>query len=579
MSPTSTTERIGYTNSGQGTTELQNCNPKRHEDIVFAQLAPIFQAILDAVRRLYPWLQQLFTLLFQPNRLPVSERGCSSKPDNCWVSMEDAANIKKDPNKRFAESSREERNKDFNRVVHLFIAFAFSSRLGLGWDPTMTCINPDFSSSDPRKRRRYRIEVRNDEGNVKTFKTVRILADHAADSTMLADGMKDCSPEDHATLQKHLLTPYIGGRVFVDGVVDTTDGIMGNEMPELSPGSIFILKLGKTLNPLHQSCDPASAWEFTPDLSLRLGKATTALQPLPVLHHKYHYRIVFKEHGQTLFDEKSLLNVYITHTDVLTALSIIHRSGWVHKDINCGNIYFYDKGHSRGLLGDLEYVRCDATEAHQLRTNTLDSMASEVILQRWDQLPLAPEDDDEVDNLQAAPFAYNPLHDLESCWLLLVYILLRNDDAANVLSDPESVELRYKTTASLFTRRPDTTWRAVFMRDSRGITIQKVGLSESLAPAIRTVSRMATRLVRAFALAEEPYTSITIEKTFLQEMVYDKILPLINEDSPTRAEIRNIQLQTLPKVIVTEEKRKAKEDPETGEGFEAEQGPKSKKSR
>ncbi|KAJ4475063.1 hypothetical protein J3R30DRAFT_641182 [Lentinula aciculospora] len=670
---------------------------RRHEHIVFARLAPIFQAIIDTVIKLHPSLQQTFTLLLQPKRLPVSERGRSSKPDNCWVSMEDAENIKKDPSrfytwysiaspaedKRLAESSREERNKnvaqiiynlqqimsldpcrrftfgktmqnrhmrvwfacrgyvlttkpcdflkDYNRLVHLFIAFAFSSRQGLGWDPTMTCINPQFSPSEPRKRRVYGIEVRNDKGEVKTFKTVRILADYAADSTvsratrvwlveddegvehvlkdvwldtdrhpeheiraqMLADVLKECGPEDYATLQKHLLTPYIGGRVYVEGVVDTTDGIMRNgEMPQLSPGSIFILKLEKTLNPLSQSRDPASAGTYTRSLtgtgkglsksrkSRMKSQATTTLQSLPVLRHKYHYRIVFIEHGQTLFEEKSLLNVYITLTSILTALYIIHRSGWVHRDISCGNVYFYDKDDPRGILGDLEYARrCESTEAHQLRTGTLDFMASEVILQRWDHLPLPPEDDG-GDFPQPSAFAYNPLHDLESCWWLLVYILLHNDDTANVQADPDALILRHNVTMKLFTRRPDTSWRGNFMRNPGIINVQTIGLSSSLAPAVRTVSRMAGRLVRAFTMAEQPYTSVTVGNTILKEMVYDMILPLINEDSPTRAEIRNIHLQTIPRVVVTGEKRKAEEeDAGVGEGLEDEQGPKFKKSR
>ncbi|KAJ3780163.1 hypothetical protein GGU10DRAFT_279798 [Lentinula aff. detonsa] len=608
-----------------------SCDPKaerRHEDIVFAQLGPVFQAILDAVKELHPSLQQTFTLLFQPTRFPLSERGRSTKPDNCWVSVEDIENITKDPNrfytwytiagpaedKRLAESSREQRNKnvaqiiynlqqimsldpcrrftfgttmqnrqmrvsfacrgvvlttkacqflkDHHRLVHLFISFAFSSRQDFGWDPTIICIDPEFSPPDLRKRRVYEIEVRNDTGKAKFYKTVRILADYAADSTvsratrvwlveddkgdqyvlkdvwldmdrlpeheirtqLLDDVLKECGPDDQATLKRHLLTPHICGKVFVNGVIDTTDGMMRKEVLQLSHASVFTLKLESIANPLRQSCDPAPASVVTHSHSNRKSQTkppTAILQQTLSFRHKYHYRIVFAEHGHTLFEEKSLLNVYIILNDLLTALHIIHRSGWVHRDISCGNVYSYDKDHPRGILGDLEYARrCDATEIHQLRTGTLDFMASEVISQSWDYLPIPPEDDDD-DDLQPAPFAYNPLHDLESCWWLLVYILFHNEAASDVLSDPNCISQRQNLINSLFTRRPDTTWRSKFMRNYKAISIKHSGLSPSLTPAVRTISLMANRLIRAFAMAEEPYTSVTIRNTFLKEKVYE----------------------------------------------------------
>ncbi|KAJ3921801.1 hypothetical protein F5877DRAFT_5361, partial [Lentinula edodes] len=74
--------------------------------------------------------------------------------------------------------------KDHARLVHLFISFVFSSRTDFSWDPTITCTDPAFNPSDPRKRRVYSIEVRNDQGEVRWFETIRILANYAADSTV-----------------------------------------------------------------------------------------------------------------------------------------------------------------------------------------------------------------------------------------------------------------------------------------------------------------------------------------------------------------------------------------------------------
>ncbi|KAJ3743586.1 hypothetical protein DFH05DRAFT_1525854 [Lentinula detonsa] len=632
-----------------------SCDPKaerRHEDILFAQLGPVFQAILDAKEGV---VQSPITVGFRWKILKTSRRTQLASMYTCYTIAGPAEDTREqrdkiiynlqqimslDPCRRFTFSTTMQNRqmrvwfacrgvvlttkacdflKDHHRLVHLFISFAFSSRKDFGWDPTIICIDPEFSSLDRRKRRVYEIEVRNDTGEAKFYKTVRILADYAADSTvsratraiwlveddkgdqyvlkdvwldmdrlpeheirtqLLDDVLKECGPDDQATLKRHLLTPHICGKVFVDGVIDTTDGMMRKEVLQLSHASVFPLKLESIANPLRQSCDPASASVVTHSHSNRKSQTkppTAILQQTLSFRHKYHYRIVFAEHGHTLFEEKSLWNVYIILTDLLTALHIIHRSGWVHRDISCGNVYSYDKDHPRGILGDLEYARrCDATEIHQLRTGTLDFMASEVISQSWDYLPIPPEDDDE-DDIQPAPFAYNPLHDLESCWWLLVYILFHNEDASNVLSDPNCISQRQNLINSLFTRRPDTTWRSKFMRNYKAISIKHTGLSPSLAPAVRTISLMANRLIRAFAMAEEPYTSVTIRNTFLKEKVYDKILPLVNEDSPTRVEIQDIRLQLISKPV-TGEKRKAEEEG-GGEGVEGEQAPKYKKSR
>ena len=43
-----------------------------------------------------------------------------------------------------------------------------------------------------------------------------------------------------------------------------------------------------------------------------------------------------------------------------SALRIIHKAGWVHRDISPSNIYLYinpETGEKRGLIGDFEYSK------------------------------------------------------------------------------------------------------------------------------------------------------------------------------------------------------------------------------
>ena len=42
------------------------------------------------------------------------------------------------------------------------------------------------------------------------------------------------------------------------------------------------------------------------------------------------------------------------------ALRIIHKAGWVHRDLSLGNLYLYIdpvSGEKRGLIGDFEFAK------------------------------------------------------------------------------------------------------------------------------------------------------------------------------------------------------------------------------
>ncbi|KIK65022.1 hypothetical protein GYMLUDRAFT_39433 [Collybiopsis luxurians FD-317 M1] len=466
-----------------------------------------------------------------------------------------------------------------DRLVHFFIAFAFSSPTALGWDPTIEYL--DIQDG----QRRYKITVDDQE-----FTTVSVLADYAADGTvgrgtrvwlvedkqgeryvlkdlwldddqlpehtiraeLLQDVLDKCGRDKHAKLLRHILTPHGFEKVVVEGSVDTTDGMMDNQT--LSTSSVFDLNTDLPASPRSQSQHPGSVPRASGTLeSTQIPAEMTFMPQVPSIRHKYHYRILFKEYGTSLYQEKSLLNVFTTLADLFTALDIIHRSGWVHRDISCGNVYCFQNSsedHPRGILGDFEYaMRVADTTKHQQRAGTLVFMASEAIQQKWGFMsyPKLRDADVFAPPLARAPFTHIPLHDLESCWWLLIYILIHNDDTDNVLSDRDCVLTRYKLSSSLFSPRPDTAYRSAFMKDSSEMTLEHTGLAPSFSEALSVARAIAIQLHLAFEEAEKPFTSINETAFFIHNRLRSFLLRKEALDV-----IRNITLKEVRHVAVTQ---------------------------
>ncbi|KIK65073.1 hypothetical protein GYMLUDRAFT_194872 [Collybiopsis luxurians FD-317 M1] len=461
-----------------------------------------------------------------------------------------------------------------DRLVHFFIAFAFSSPTALGWDPTIQYFDTHEG------HRRYKITVDRQE-----FTTVSVLADYAADSTvsrgtrvwlvedkrgeryvlkdlwldedrlpehtireeLLKDVLKKCGQDDCDKLSRHILTPHVSEKVAVGGSVDTTVRMMDNQTPSTS--SVFTLFIKLPANPITQSLHPRSS--ASPNVSLNsASRKSISTQPQvstirqsPSIRRKYHYRILFKEYGTNLYQEKSLLNVFTTLADLVNALDIIHRSGWVHRDISCGNVYcFHDSSEDRprGILGDFEYAkRITDTQEHEQRIGTLEFMASEAKARKYLFRP--PRGRKKRINASGPPnFTHNALHDLESCWWLLVYILLHNDDASHVNLDLDRVETRHELTNSLFTPKPDDFARFSLLKDEDAISLKTTGLEPSLECALSVASDIAGSLTEAFTIAEAPVTSFNTRAFFIHKDLCSTLTAVETLDA-----IRNIQLQEV----------------------------------
>ena len=118
------------------------------------------------------------------------------------------------------------------------------------------------------------------------------------------------------------------------------------------------------------------------------SKGHTPTYHLPVrfkprgIHHRIHSRVVFKEVCQTLYDFQGVRDVHIILAQLLRGLIVIvftfnqsdepvglyllHKAGWVHRDISPGNTLVVDMTVK---IADLEYAkRLGSDQTHDIRT-------------------------------------------------------------------------------------------------------------------------------------------------------------------------------------------------------------------
>ncbi|KAF8592891.1 hypothetical protein BDV93DRAFT_530078 [Ceratobasidium sp. AG-I] len=120
-----------------------------------------------------------------------------------------------------------------------------------------------------------------------------------------------------------------------------------------------------------------------------------------------------------------------TYADVWTALEggveglyTLHQQGFVHRDINSGNILLIGAGlEKRGVIVDLEYAKGvhDKPAPHDAKKGTAAFMAIQVQQLEYTHIP--PPKPEFSDELDPPGFRQNALHDLESVWWLSLWVL------------------------------------------------------------------------------------------------------------------------------------------------------------
>ncbi|KAF9507779.1 hypothetical protein BS47DRAFT_1385014 [Hydnum rufescens UP504] len=327
-------------------------------------------------------------------------------------------------------------------LVELFAAFAFADKKSLGFDPTISRAPGDPTQfiitvhpHDNEEPRRFRTtqtissfgveplrgrgtrvfeaieldEHGKERGAPVVLKVVWIDHDRMREGTVLAHLYEEADEEDKKLVKRHFLATVCHGDVLVErAVVDDTL----NLMCRLDTAQDSVFKLQKNASSVSERKVPSGLANL---------RATSRLHT--------HYRIVFEEKGVTVDLLPSLRDVTKALADIVIALKLLTKLGWVHRDVSIGNILWYKGG---GKLGDLEYAKkMGDMMSHDLRTasgtciGTIQFMSIEVAAHRFLFPPAQPsvpvkqafreiQQQEQYNKLVQLPFVHIYLHDLES---------------------------------------------------------------------------------------------------------------------------------------------------------------------
>ncbi|OCB90629.1 hypothetical protein A7U60_g2147 [Sanghuangporus baumii] len=447
-------------------------------------------------------------------------------------------------------------------LTRIFLAIAFASKVELGWDPT---VRPLVRSNGERA---YQIDVNNE-----TYETEQVLSDNSADALVsqatrvwkvkhVASGkrcvLKDIWLEDgrdmehaiHETILRdigdkygtevkeeaalHLLTPIAHCLVHVNGEQDHTTSIM---MRGYTPSmrhrfKIRVKRTTESTSRTHHKSTESSVSEFRRELRAPFPHCLHRRE----IYRRKHYRVVFKEVAEDLYDVSNLSDAFLVLRDVLRW---IHGSGWVHRDISPGNLYLFE---GRGLIGDLEYAkqRNFDIESEQA-TGTRDYMAVEAVDRSYSYLPslnhgqavaqltaMLEMDPDEISAIREASrpthprFFHNDLHDLEPLWWIAIWKLFSSDcfefDGGGDCAEDRNM-MRQLAFSNLFHVSDGHRWS--FFNNERIYDRDTTWIPESLHLIRKLLNNLRETLILNYNQFEAEFPAT---RTYLLEEAHDKVL-------------------------------------------------------
>ncbi|EGO28868.1 hypothetical protein SERLADRAFT_366534 [Serpula lacrymans var. lacrymans S7.9] len=191
----------------------------------------------------------------------------------------------------------------------------------------------------------------------------------------------------------------------------------------------------------------------------------------------------------------SLANIICCLKDTLKALYYMHKVGWVHRDVSIGNALWITNNNNQctGKLADFEYAKCIYSDkSHDVRTGTPHFMAVEVDAKCY--LFITWGYGEKL--LSTPPFRMNGLHDIESVWWILLWVIFYYTDQNHPTVDPGN---QRNTLQAIFP--------GVLGQSSR------LMVAKTCKPISKFLRQFASHLQESYWTAEESIMTIKFEDT------------------------------------------------------------------
>ncbi|KAH0825895.1 hypothetical protein J3R83DRAFT_7707, partial [Lanmaoa asiatica] len=442
--------------------------------------------------------------------------------------------------------------KEIDAVIALFYSIACQDEAGLGWDPTVERVYDGDKVL-------YKFTI---DGEV--FTTIGELATYGADAIFgrgtrvykakdkdgrvvaIKDSWRDHDRDtEGATLEKifndikakfgqqgaedarkYFVQVRVSKDVEIFGKLDTTLAFTGLDKLEWIDVDVKHALSTKLHTP--------STGHIESNRSPVIPRGKVGARYTQELPMKVHTRTAFKDVGKPLKDVARLGDSFKCLDGARQALSYLHKSGWVHRDFSVTNVLWFEEAKI-GKLSDLEYAKkFDAGTTHDVRTvrhirsgllrthdwqGTMQFMAIEVESRCYHFKPdwngprgtlFYPDDDVFKD----PPFRTNFLHDLESSWWAVIWILFQHTDADSPTTTPDD-QLRCATEA--FPPTIAQALRHYFFTD--GHVLQKAfeTLSSTYKEQYKPFVPYAVALQELYKRAEKSYPNIVVNDELVDD--------------------------------------------------------------